>query len=89
MPYSACSVCAPAISRSAARQPMPIAEIEISATCAIAASASALPWPKRWSRSAGMAATRTANRVTSEATRSSPVSASEPSIATEPVAQAA
>ena len=54
-----------------------------------AASASALPWPKRCSASAGIAAQRTPRKVTMLATRSSAVSARLPSIATEPVSQLA
>ena len=47
------AVSAPLMSRSTARQAMPIADTAISTTWTSAASASALPWPKRWSWSAG------------------------------------
>lgn len=74
---------------STARQPIPAAEAVISMTWNSAASASALPCPKRWSWSAGCAASRTPYSVTQLASRSSPESARLPSIATEPVVQAA
>ena len=65
------------------------AEIEISTTWNIAASASALPWPKRWVSSSGRAAIHTAASVARLATRSSAVSARLPNIAVDPVDQAA
>src|SRR5882672_5633186 len=49
------------------------------------ARASALPWPKRWSASAGISAWRTAKNVTSEPTKSSEVSTSDDSMLTESV----
>ncbi len=70
---------------STARTASPIAESEISTTWNIAASASALPWPKRWLASLGMAAIHTPISVARLATRSSPVSARLPSIASDPV----
>jgi len=54
-----------------------------------AAKGSALPWPKRCSRSGGSSAWRTANRLTVEATTSSEESTRLDSIATEPVASQA
>ena len=53
--------------------------------CTSPASASALPWPKRWSASAGISAWRTAKNVTREPTRSSEVSTSDDSMLTESV----
>ena len=50
-----------------------------------AASASALPWPKRWFASAGCAATYTPTSVARLAIRSSAVSARLPSMAVESV----
>ena len=55
------------------------------ADCPSAASGSALPWPKRCSRSAGTAACRTAKKVTSEAAASTSESTRLDSSATEPV----
>ena len=55
--------------------------------CTRPASASALPWPKRWSASAGISAWRTAKKVTSEPTRSSDESTSDDSMLTESVIQ--
>ena len=86
MPRPIASVWAPLIRRSIARQAMPIAETEISATWASATNASALPCPKRWSLSAGTAAILTPRRVVMLAITSSAVSARLPSIAVEPVA---
>src|SRR6185312_6997666 len=53
------------------------------------ASASALPWPKRCSVSAGDSAVRTATKVISEPTRSSDESISDDSMLTESVASQA
>ena len=50
-----------------------------------AASGSALPWPKRCSRSGGIAAWRTATKLTSEAAASTIESTRLDSSATEPV----
>src|SRR6266850_3974310 len=49
------------------------------------ARASALPWPKRWSASAGISAWRTAKNVTREPTRSSDVSIRDDSMLIESV----
>src|SRR5216683_2233386 len=60
-------------------------EAAMKPACTRPAKASALPWPKRWSASAGINAWRTAKNVTSEPTKSSEVSTSDDSMLTESV----
>ena len=48
------------------------------------AIASALPWPKRWSASAGLKAIMIAKRFTAETRKSSDESANDPNKETEP-----
>ncbi len=57
----------------------------MNADCPSTASGSALPWPKRCSRSAGVIAWRTATRLTIDAAASSSESIRLDSSATEPV----
>ena len=61
------------------------AEPAMNAPCPSPASGSALPWPKRCSRSAGVSAWRIASRLTNEVKTSSAESASEAIIAMESV----
>ncbi len=77
------------MSRTTARKPTNSAEPVMMSACTRPAIASDLPCPNRCSRSGGSTATRSATKVTDEATRSSSESASEPSSATEPVATTA
>ena len=55
------------------------------ADCPSAARGSALPWPKRCSRSAGVAACRTAKKLTKEAAASTSESTRLANSATDPV----
>ena len=85
MPNSPAATGAGWINRLPAAQSRNTAEPAINADWPSAASDSALPWPKRCSRSAGTTAWPTATRLTIEATASSVESTSELNNATEPV----
>ena len=77
------------ISRRTASASSSIALPVIKADWPSTASGSALPWPKRCSRSAGLIAWRTATRLTSDATASSSESTRLDSSATDPVSSQA
>ena len=77
----------PSASRRAARKPMASDTSTRKALSPSAARCWALPWPYWWSSSAGRTATRTANSVSSAATRSVAEWAASARKASEPVAR--
>lgn len=89
MPTSDCATGTGSTSRMTAAKTMYPADAKMKNDCPSPASASALPCPKRCSRSAGVNEWRTANKFRSEAAPSSNESKSVPSMAIEPVIQKA